>query len=382
MSKIDIILPYVDSADPLWLKDFENTIGSDEPSTVRFRSWGTLKYVLRAIDTYITFDYNLVLIVSRKSQIPHWLDKDKVRIVYHKDFIPEEYLPAFNSCTIEAFLWNIPDISEQFIYFNDDIFPINPISLDDFFSEGTPRLAFSFMQRYDDKNIFLGQCLSSLNAISDALKMGLVKEGQLVIPPHNATPMLKSCVDEVGKLCYSKLCESITPLREHKNINQYIYSDYHFLKDTYKPPKCRFLYFEISDDLTDIQYGFMRSNLKTICLNDSTTIKNYTETKHDLTRLLERRYPEPSIYELSRSTMDYDDLISRKAFIEWIQNYMTWLDEYEDTDKISCAEDILAALKAAQPVNMLRASDWYFVNEAGARELVARLDKKKCDEDH
>ena len=42
-----------------------------------------------------------------------------------KQFIPNNFLPTFNSCTIEMFIGNIKGLSEYFIYGNDDMFFVN-----------------------------------------------------------------------------------------------------------------------------------------------------------------------------------------------------------------------------------------------------------------
>ena len=59
--------------------------------------------------------------------VPEWLDisNDKLHIVKHEDFIPCEYLPTFNSNTIDLNLHRIKGLSERFIYFNDDMFVVN-----------------------------------------------------------------------------------------------------------------------------------------------------------------------------------------------------------------------------------------------------------------
>jgi len=59
-----------------------------------------------------------------------------INIVLHEDIIPEKYLPTFNSTTIEMFLCKIKGLSEHFIYFNDDMFPVMPHSMNDFFIDG------------------------------------------------------------------------------------------------------------------------------------------------------------------------------------------------------------------------------------------------------
>ena len=46
-----------------------------------------------------------------------------MRIVRHEDYIPGEFLAqTFNSHTIELDFHRIPGLSEQFVYFNDDMF--------------------------------------------------------------------------------------------------------------------------------------------------------------------------------------------------------------------------------------------------------------------
>ena len=128
---IDFILPYVDCNDKNWQKTYIDTRRKMDLSTeinpLRYRSWDNLQYIFRGIDLFMPYIRKVFLIVSNIEQIPSWLNTEKVNIVLHKDFIPEEFLPTFNSCTIEMFLPNINDLSENFIYSNDDIFILNEI---------------------------------------------------------------------------------------------------------------------------------------------------------------------------------------------------------------------------------------------------------------
>ena len=72
--------------------------------------------------------------------LPKWLDCDapKLNIVRHTDYIPEKYLPTFNSNVIELNFNRIEDLAEHFVYFNDDTFPIRPLKPEDFFRNGLP----------------------------------------------------------------------------------------------------------------------------------------------------------------------------------------------------------------------------------------------------
>lgn len=63
----------------------------------------------------------------------------KLEIVFHDEFIPEQLLPTFNSNVIECYIDNIPNLSENFVLFNDDCFILNKIEIEDFFNnQGLP----------------------------------------------------------------------------------------------------------------------------------------------------------------------------------------------------------------------------------------------------
>lgn len=51
-----------------------------------------------------------------------------------EEFVPEEYLPTFNSLVFEAFLHQIPGLSEHFIYMNDDTIITKPLNSSSFFT--------------------------------------------------------------------------------------------------------------------------------------------------------------------------------------------------------------------------------------------------------
>ena len=62
----------------------------------------------------------------------------QVFLVDHKDIFRgyESYLPVFNSLSIETLMWQIPALSEDFLYLNDDFFLVAPCTKEDFFRDG------------------------------------------------------------------------------------------------------------------------------------------------------------------------------------------------------------------------------------------------------
>ena len=133
---VDLVVTYVDNTDPIWQASISQFNVEIEPK--RYRDWDTLKYWFRGVERNMPFIRTVHLVVSNMEQVPKWLDQSKVNVVLHRDIIPERLLPTFNSTTIEMFLCRIPGLSEHFIYSNDDMFAINPMTVDDFFKNGVP----------------------------------------------------------------------------------------------------------------------------------------------------------------------------------------------------------------------------------------------------
>jgi hypothetical protein len=138
--KIDIVIPWVDGSDPKWLaekKQYQPDLNIDA-SICRYRDWGLLKYWFRGIDKYAQW-VNKIFFVTW-GHIPEWLDtnNNKIEIIKHSDYLPEDYRPTFNSNTIMINLHRIKGLSENFVIFNDDFYIINKTNDKDFFINNIP----------------------------------------------------------------------------------------------------------------------------------------------------------------------------------------------------------------------------------------------------
>ena len=141
MTNIDFVVLWVDGNDPAWLAERQKYA----PQTVlqdgginRYRDWDLMRYWFRAVETFAPW-VNKVFFVTW-GHIPDFMNihAPKLRIVKHEDFIPQQYLPTFNTRSIDLNLFRIPDLSESFVYFNDDMFLIRPAKPEDFFYNGLP----------------------------------------------------------------------------------------------------------------------------------------------------------------------------------------------------------------------------------------------------
>lgn len=138
---IDIVVLWVDGSDPNWLKERSEVLNFEIPykDKERYRDWGLMKYWFRGIEMNAPW-INRIHFVTW-GHLPTWLNVNhpKLNIVKHVDYMPKEALPTFNSNALLINIHRIPDLSEHFIIFNDDMLLINKVKPDDFFKNNLPR---------------------------------------------------------------------------------------------------------------------------------------------------------------------------------------------------------------------------------------------------
>lgn len=123
-SKFDIVITWVrnDTAfqneKNIWKTKYNMINQGDE----RYTDNKEIVYLLRSIDKYLN-DYNNIYIVVKDSQFPEYLNfkHPKLILIKHSEIIPSQFLPTFNSMVIEAFLHKIPNLTDNYLYFNDDV---------------------------------------------------------------------------------------------------------------------------------------------------------------------------------------------------------------------------------------------------------------------
>lgn len=139
--KTDFVIAWVDGNDLEWRKEKEKYSPSkidESNSDNRYRDWGLLPYWFRGVEKFTPW-VNKIFFVTW-GHVPEFLniDNEKLEIVSHKSFIPKKYLPTFSSHAIELNLHRIPELSEHFVYFNDDTFIIRPMPETSFFRSDLP----------------------------------------------------------------------------------------------------------------------------------------------------------------------------------------------------------------------------------------------------
>ena len=146
VSPVDIVYLWVDGNDAQWRArrrlarqrlTFDDQVDMAAYSNVegRFRDNDELRYSLRALEQFFPGHGHVYLVTDQ--QTPNWLSRHpRLTVIDHRELIPANALPTFDSGHIESYIHRIPGLSERYIYFNDDVFLGAPLDLNHWFFEG------------------------------------------------------------------------------------------------------------------------------------------------------------------------------------------------------------------------------------------------------
>ena len=150
-SPIDAVVTWVDGNDPIHRMKRQEALSREKRgfatsipagrSEIRFKNNGEIKYCLYALRRYAPWIRTIHLVTD--GQCPDFLDEARrrdlgVSLVDHREIFRgyEWALPTFNSRTIETALHRIPGLAPRYLYLNDDIIVLRPITEEDFFNAG------------------------------------------------------------------------------------------------------------------------------------------------------------------------------------------------------------------------------------------------------
>ncbi|MCI0523266.1 MAG: stealth family protein [Bacteroidales bacterium] len=152
---VDAVILWVDGSDPL-LAEKRNKYLS-ETSLVNHRgalstfyaSNNEIRYCLFSILKFAPFVRNVFIVTD--GQDPNLYEDVKnhfptksgsLKVVDHKEIFSgyEQYLPTFNSTSLLSMMWRIKGLSDNFLFFNDDMFIIRETRPEDWFRNGRPVL--------------------------------------------------------------------------------------------------------------------------------------------------------------------------------------------------------------------------------------------------
>lgn len=307
---VDLVYLWVDGSDPEWRAKRNASIGaSEEKSAVncegRFADNDELKYSLRSVDKYAPWIHRVFIVTD--NQVPAWLDTSnpKVRIVDHKDILPDACLPCFNSVLLEHFIYRIPGLSEHFLYANDDTFINKPVAPETFFAaDGFPviRLTRSVLRDWylSFKKRFLGIPLKNyIRTIRNSAELvkkryGIYYKGRT---HHNIDAYLKSTYQHTAEVFCREIAGTFSNhVRRDNDIQRNIYAYTalaekrgHLVYVTQRT-SFRFLIYNKS------HYGKLRRyDPVFFCMNDSEHASD--SDRQRMKAFLAERFPEKSQFE-------------------------------------------------------------------------------------
>lgn len=328
---IDFVVTWVDMDDPAWQEEFSKYSDRRENSRngvseARFRDYGFLKYWFRGVEKFAPWVRRIHFVTS--GQKPDWLDTahPKIHMVNHKDYIPEQFLPTFNSVVIERYFHKISGLAEHFVYFNDDFYIINQIGPERFFRNGLPCDIAAFLynlswsqwykslnnniriinRHFDKKEVMArdyGKWFDKSYG-SKAIWNHILKHYDKFITlrtPHNAQPYLKSTFEEVWKAAGKELTEtSYNRFRSETDYSPELFRTWQICRgnfepyNTYKDTKM----FPLMIRSRQAVKAIYNQSYSLICLNDNVHIRNYDMIMENIRKAFEHILPEKSGFEL------------------------------------------------------------------------------------
>ena len=323
--KIDFVIIWVDGSDEKWREEKAkySPNKNHDARDIRYRDWDNLKYWFRGVEKYAPWVNKIYFVTC--GHYPDWLNKNNPKLVCikHSDYMSKEYLPTFSANPIELNLHRIEGLSEKFVYFNDDMFIVNPVKETDFFKNGKPcaMAVFNpivasdevFCQIINNDNLLLNRNFKKKEILKNNkylnLKYGKYNLMTLLCLPwnriqgfydsHSPNSFLKTTFEKVWEKEYELLDQtSKTKFRSPYDVNQYIFKYWQFCEGNFYPSKLNSKFCKISDNI-DYACNLIKSKkYKMICLNDGGVINDFEQAKQKINQSFEEKLSKKSSFEI------------------------------------------------------------------------------------
>lgn len=313
---VDAVYTWVDGNDPAMAakrrahqERSDNDIAARETGDSRYTSHDELKYALRSLEMYAGFVRNVYLVTD--AQVPSWLDPgaEGLTVVDHRDILPADALPVFNSHAIESRLHHIPGLSDHFLYFNDDVFVNRPVGAAHFFhGNGIARIPFSPLKLGVGAPHPLEPAPNS--AGKNTREVVRRFHGRQITRKslHTPHPQLLSVMREMESLGIEELRRtSYSRFRSTSDLAPASTLHHHWAIATGRAVPAEYLFRYVQLGSPDMKQRLARlaagEDIDFFCLNDvDTPPAARAAAQRAIGAFLERRYPFPSRFERRAGT--------------------------------------------------------------------------------
>lgn len=311
--RVDIVVLYVDDQDKEWKdsynywKDYEirnGIVSSDSKQAFgveRIRNWNFLKYWFRGVEKNCEWVNKIYFVVQDSRQVPEWLntENEKIRVVYHKEFIPSELLPTFNAYTIELYLNRIEDLSDSYVFCNDDFFFINRVEKERFFKNGVAQHENNLVEygKFYDYDEFLHVMNNNLDFETRYMGNDKRKYYFYHLPSAHKKNLEKEIMNENYE--YILNCLKGSKFRYKTNISADIYVNILKIKKECDLVEKGLVYGNSAYVAVKNGVDFNQYRDKDmVCFNDTDLAnENFESVRDSLNEFLESVFPEKSEYE-------------------------------------------------------------------------------------
>lgn len=306
---IDLVYLWCDGNDPVWCEKKEKTllalnikVEKGAANECRFVQSDELMYSLRSVEKFAPWINNIFIVTD--NQVPKWLNlnNSKIHIVDHKDIMPAKALPTFNSMAIECCLPYIEELSEYFLFANDDTMLWNKVEKDLFYTNsGKPICRMrQKIHKKPYKHLYGYTIAKAYKMVKSKYKLNAP-----YFPHHNIDAYRKSyfldCINEYREEFNKTVCQQF---REFESVQRSIVSYYMLAKDSAvlkcieKPWYNPFFSEEsvYAKCLISKLKNLDKKDCKFICVNDSERSTN--SDREYMQKILEAKFPEKSSFEI------------------------------------------------------------------------------------
>ena len=330
-TEIDFVILWVDGADPAWQNQKKQFAPhrADDDRPQRYRDFDLLRYWFRGVERFAPWVRTVHFVTW--GHLPDWLrtEHPKLHIVFHADYMPEEYLPCFSSHPLELNLFRIEGLAEQFVYFNDDMFLIGRTDPEDFFicgkpvdmlalqpvvaNPGNPVMSHIFLNnslavcRHFDKRTQMRRLPGKFFHPAYPLKYLVYNLLETAFPfytgfytVHGPSPLLKSSCAALWEQEYALLHEVSThKFRSGEDVNQYLFREWEKQKGNFIPADLhrKFCYLDVADRSGRVERTIRKQKRKMVCLNDTDKELDFEAARESLRAAMETILPNPSSFE-------------------------------------------------------------------------------------
>lgn len=339
--EIDFVITWVDGSDPAWKKEKNEYASRENVQTAqadstdardeRYRDYGLLAYWLRGVEKFAPWVRKIHFVTW--GHLPEWLDttNPKLNIVKHEDFIPNEFLPTYNTNAIELNFHRIEGLAENFVYFNDDMFVIDHIKDSYFFKDGKAcdLLAFQPVVANPDNPVMSHMLLNNTLVLSKHFdKRANVRKQpgkyfKIGYPPlyffynllelafprytgfftvHGPAPFYKQTYRDLWEIEEQQLRDtSKNRFRSKDDLTDYLFRDWQKLCGNFYAQNLLkdFAYFDLCEDNRRLYRTIRLQKKKIICINDANDKIDFETTRKELAEMFEKILPEKSSFEKS-----------------------------------------------------------------------------------